>query len=112
MTRTVQGSSVFAIFVFLLTLPAYADTPAEALAPLVTRLQKGGKASYSYALRQYNRQRCVWGTAEKVRNGILSLGDTYNVDEFVILTICSKFEARCRSYELLAKEFDLAPRGI
>ena len=55
MTRTVQGSSVFAIFVFLLTLPAYADTPAEALAPLVTRLQKGGKASYSYALRQYNR---------------------------------------------------------
>ena len=34
------------------------------------------------------------------------------VDEFVILPICSKFEARCRSYELLAKEFDLAPRGI
>ena len=64
------------------------------------------------ALRQYNRQRCVWGTAEEVRNGILSLGDTYKVDEFVILTICSKFEARCHSYELLAEAFGLTPRGI
>ena len=64
------------------------------------------------ALRQYNRQRCVWGTAEKVRSGILSLGDTYKVDEFVILTICSTFEARCRSYELLAEAFELAPREI
>ena len=62
------------------------------------------------ALRQYNRQRCIWGTPETVRDGLLSLGEIYNVDEFVILTICSKFESRCRSYELLAEAFELAPR--
>ena len=55
MTRPVRSISVFSFSVFLAVSPAFADTPAEALAPLVTRLQKGGQASYSYALRQYNR---------------------------------------------------------
>ena len=55
MTKPARGISVFFFPVFLAALPAFAESPADALAPLVTRLQKGGQSSYSYALRQYNR---------------------------------------------------------
>jgi luciferase family oxidoreductase group 1 len=62
------------------------------------------------ALVAGNRRRCVWGTADRVRDGLLALGESYGVDEFVVLTICPTFEARLRSYELLATAFALAPR--
>ena len=62
------------------------------------------------ALRRYNRQRCFWGTGEQVRDGLLAAGKLYDVDEFVILTICPTLEARFRSYELLAESFDLTRR--
>ena len=59
------------------------------------------------ALRHYNRERCIWGTADRVRDGLTSLAGMYGVDELVVLTICPTFEARCRSYELLAAAFGL-----
>ncbi len=62
------------------------------------------------ALRRYNRQRCFWGTGEQVRDGLLAAGKLYDVDEFIILTICPTLEARFRSYELLAESFELTPR--
>lgn len=62
------------------------------------------------SLRRFNRQRCIWGTKEQVKEGLLSLGEIYDVDEFVILTICPTLETRCRSYELLAEAFELKPR--
>ena len=73
--------------------------------------------SYEYspqeeALRRYNRQRCVWGTKEQVRDGLLTLGKVYDVDEFVILTICPTLKTRCRSYELLAEAFELTSREV
>lgn len=61
------------------------------------------------ALVRRNRQRCVWGTAAQVRDGLLALGAAYGVDEFVVLTICPVFEARLRSYELLAEAFGIGP---
>ena len=69
-------------------------------------------AAYEYspqeeALRRYNRERCFWGTPDRVRDGLTDLAGTYGVDELVILTICPTFEARCRSYELLADAFGL-----
>ena len=71
-------------------------------------------AGYEYspqeeAIRRYNRQRCIWGTAEQVRDGLIDLSKTYEAEELVLLTICPTFEARCRSYELLAEAFDLSP---
>ena len=59
------------------------------------------------ALRRYNRERCFWGTPDKVRDGLTSLAATYGIDELVILTICPTFAARCHSYELLADAFGL-----
>jgi luciferase family oxidoreductase group 1 len=61
------------------------------------------------AMIAYNRERCVWGTPDKVKAALLELGQRYGVDEFVLLTICARFEDRLRSYELLAEAFDLAP---
>jgi hypothetical protein len=51
----------------------------------------------------------VWGTPAQVRDGLLALGAAYGVDEFVVLTICPAFEARLRSYELLAQAFGIGP---
>jgi len=71
--------------------------------------------SYDYApadleLIAYNRARCVWGTPDAVKAALDALGRRYGVDEFVVLTICARFEDRLRSYELLAEAFDLIPR--
>ena len=34
-------------------------------------------------------------------------GRVYDVDEFIVLTITYDFDARIRSYELLAEEFEI-----
>ncbi len=72
-------------------------------------------AAYEYTpqeeqLRQYNRQRFIWGTPDTVRPALEALKKQFGVDEVVVLTICPDFASRCRSYELLAGVFELAPR--
>ena len=47
-----------------------------------------------------------------MREGILAAGKLYDVDEFVVLTICPTLESRFRSYELLAQSFELTPRYV
>ncbi len=59
---------------------------------------------------EYNRSRTVSGTPEQVRNKLLAMSGAYGVDEIVVVTICAEFEARLRSYELLAEAFALAPQ--
>ncbi len=61
-------------------------------------------------LRQYNRQRFIWGTPDNVRPDLEALARQFGVDEIVVLTICPDFASRCRSYELLAEAFELVPR--
>ena len=92
------------------------------LSSVLQRTGRGGPvptydeaAAYEYspqeeALRQYNRQRFIWGTPKKVRASLEELGRQFAVDEFVVLSIFPEFEARCRSYELLADAFDLTRR--
>jgi luciferase family oxidoreductase group 1 len=59
----------------------------------------------------FNRQRQVMGDPAQCKEKLLALGEQYGVEEFVIVTITYDFEARLKSYELLAREFGLAPRG-
>ncbi|MEE2970375.1 MAG: LLM class flavin-dependent oxidoreductase [Pseudomonadota bacterium] len=66
--------------------------------------------SYPYtdrelAVVQFNSKRTIAGDPEQTRIAIEELGRRYGVDEFVVVTICHDFEARLRSYELLAREF-------
>ena len=55
----------------------------------------------------YVRSRSIFGSPAEVRDRLEELGTEYGVDEFVCVTITYSFEARKRSYELLADAFDL-----
>jgi luciferase family oxidoreductase group 1 len=59
----------------------------------------------------FNRHRMFIGTGDQVKARLQELGAAYGVDEFVVVSICYDFAARMRSYELLARAFELAPRG-
>jgi luciferase family oxidoreductase group 1 len=52
------------------------------------------------------------GTPEDVKFRLLALGEEYGVDEFIAVTITHDFDARVRSYELLADAFGLAPSAV
>lgn len=56
----------------------------------------------------YLRQQWIHGSPAHVRDRLESLGTTYGTNEFVVVTITYEFEARKRSYELLALECGLA----
>ena len=61
---------------------------------------------------QYNRQRMVVGTPDKVREKIIALARDFGVDEVVIATFADTAEDRLRSYELLAGVFALQKQSI
>jgi luciferase family oxidoreductase group 1 len=56
----------------------------------------------------HNRRRQIVGTPARARDRLLELGARYGVDEFVVVSICHDFNARKRSYALLAEAFALA----
>ena len=53
------------------------------------------------------RARAVIGDPRQVRQRLLELRDQFNADELMILTITGDYASRLRSYELLAREFEL-----
>ncbi len=58
---------------------------------------------------RFNRKRMVFGTPAQVKQQLESMAAAYGTDELIAVTITEKFEDRLRSYELLAKEFNLIP---
>jgi luciferase family oxidoreductase group 1 len=70
--------------------------------------------SYSDAERAIiskERARAVVGTPEVVRTRLLELKEQFQADEIMVITITGDYASRLRSYELLAKAFDLDPSG-
>jgi len=59
----------------------------------------------------HNRRRQVVGDPQHVKAQLLELGALYDVDEFVVVSICFDFAARLRSYELLADAFGIQRRS-
>lgn len=55
----------------------------------------------------YLKQRSIYGTPAQVRDRLEEMAKVYDVDECIVLTITYNFADRLRSYELVAKEFDL-----
>lgn len=51
--------------------------------------------------------RFIHGDPKRVKDKLLALGEEYGTDDFVVVTICHRFEDRLRSYELLAETFGL-----
>ena len=76
-------------------------TPEEAEA-LYKKLSDGQKAAYERVLANN-----IAGTPEKCREEIEKLAKDYEADEVMVVTVTHSFKARLRSYELLAKAFDL-----
>ncbi|SFA83936.1 luciferase family oxidoreductase, group 1 [Lentibacillus halodurans] len=54
-----------------------------------------------------NRNRCVVGTPDQVKQELERLGDDYQTDEFMVITNIYDFDAKVHSYRLLADVFDL-----
>ncbi len=49
----------------------------------------------------------ILGTAKECKEKIEKLADEYGVDEVIVVNVTYSFEHRKKSYELLAKEFNL-----
>lgn len=67
---------------------------------------------YSAAERErvrHNRARTVVGGPETAKAELLALAERYGVDEIIVITNVYNFADRLRSYELLARAFDLQP---
>jgi alkanesulfonate monooxygenase SsuD/methylene tetrahydromethanopterin reductase-like flavin-dependent oxidoreductase (luciferase family) len=56
---------------------------------------------------EYAKGRSIYGSPERVADKLAQLGEAFGVDEFVVVTITYDFNARVRSYELLAKAFGI-----
>ena len=57
------------------------------------------------------RRRTIVGTPDQVRAGIEAAAAEYGAEEVIVVTITYDHEARRRSYELIAAEFDLTARA-
>lgn len=57
-------------------------------------------------LEQSRKQRVV-GTPQQVKEKLEALVEKFDADELMIVTITHSFEARCKSYELLADIWDI-----
>ncbi len=57
-----------------------------------------------------SRPRSIVGTPDQVKQRIEEVAAQYRVGEVVVVTICHDFQARLRSYELLADAFGLSSR--
>jgi luciferase family oxidoreductase group 1 len=58
----------------------------------------------------FSRHRSIFGSPGHVKDRLLEVAQQFAADELVIVTITYDFEARKRSYELLAEAFELTPR--
>lgn len=58
---------------------------------------------------RHNRQRLVAGSPETVKSRLLELQDAYQAEELMIVTLVHDFEARLKSYRLIADAFGLQP---
>lgn len=55
--------------------------------------------------------RMIAGGPDTVREALLRLAERYGARELLVVTVTHSFEARLRSYRLLAEAMGLAPRG-
>ncbi|MFD1019297.1 LLM class flavin-dependent oxidoreductase [Thalassobacillus hwangdonensis] len=114
--------------VSVFTICAETDEEAEYLASsldlAILKIEQGASRngfptpeearSYPYSLFEKerireNRHRMVVGSPSKVKMELEALAEGYGVDEIIVNTIVHPFEARLKSYELIAEAFNLKP---
>lgn len=60
---------------------------------------------------QYTRPRSAIGDPEQVRERLDAIARDFEVDELILHTVTYDFEARVRSYQLIAEAYGLTPRA-
>jgi luciferase family oxidoreductase group 1 len=78
--------------------------------PSVSEAEDFDFSEQELARIRFNRMRQVIGAPEQVRDKLETLGRDYGVEELMILTVVHDFEARCRSYKLVAEVMDIIPQ--
>jgi luciferase family oxidoreductase group 1 len=110
-----------AVFVLCAETEEKAQELRAAMDLMLLRFGKGERGTFPTAeeVRSYrfsaedqfhlaqNRGRVVSGTPEQVHQQLTQLAADYGVDEVTAVTITADFKDRLRSYELLAKVFEL-----
>lgn len=115
--------SMVAIFVVCAETEEEANRVASSLDLSLLLLEKGAgskggvpsvERALQYPYSEYdryrieeNRNRMIVGTPDQVKQQILKLSQEYNTKEFMIATMTHEFEAKLKSYQLLAKAFGL-----
>jgi luciferase family oxidoreductase group 1 len=75
--------------------------------PTLEEAQAQRYSEHELAYIHSQRARAVIGDPRQVRERLLQLREQFNADELMILTITGDYASRLRSYELLAREFEL-----
>jgi luciferase family oxidoreductase group 1 len=78
--------------------------------PTVAEAEAHPYTPWEQEIVRHARGRRVAGTPAQCRERLEALGQEYGVDEIVVVTITETPETRLRSYELLARAFELTPR--
>ena len=87
---------------------AYIRYAANHPNPKLPRAEEAANHAYSPEERAFLAQRAKFsaiGTPEQVKEKLTGLAEEFNVDEIMTITIVYDFEARKRSYKLLADAF-------
>jgi alkanesulfonate monooxygenase SsuD/methylene tetrahydromethanopterin reductase-like flavin-dependent oxidoreductase (luciferase family) len=71
-------------------------------------LRELGDAAHSWNLQQGEWPQYFYGTPDSVRRSLEEFARAFGMEEVVVVTTTHDYQARLRSYELLAREFELA----
>ena len=77
--------------------------------PTVEEAAARPRSAFDRAKIAQNRKGLIVGGPQRVTDALCALAVDFEVEEVVVLTVCHDPAARLRSYELLARAFELAP---
>ncbi len=73
--------------------------------PSVEEAENYQYSDHEKSILAANPRHVIKGSVETVKDELLALANKFSADELMIITITYDFEARCRSYELLARSW-------
>ncbi|MGP4041027.1 LLM class flavin-dependent oxidoreductase [Gracilibacillus sp. D59] len=84
---------------WLLSVGKGADTKV----PSIEEVQRKSFTQEELDIIKKNRERCMIGTPAKIKQKLIYLQDVYQTDEFMLITNIHDFEAKKKSYQLIAE---------
>ncbi|WLR51996.1 LLM class flavin-dependent oxidoreductase [Bacillus tianshenii] len=117
-----KPQATVAVFAICAETEAEAERLAASLDLALLKLEKGEArsgfptpeeaADYPYTMFDQarireNRKRMVVGDPEQVKQQLIQMSEEYGAEEVMVNTITTPFEARVKSYQLIAEAFEL-----